>query len=211
MTPEEARRRLHEELAKREYADSEGFVAWVLHRLELWFTALMDGVRASSVVQGSLAVLSALFLVAVVVLVLRRTGLLRRSAGLAVSSSLVAESALTGAELREAAAQALTERRADDATVLALRALVRDLDERTLLEADEGLTAHEAAAVAARFFPDLRHRLERGATVFDTAAYSSRSAQLKDGEDLLRLAEYVAQSAPDLDAAPAPSPAVTAP
>lgn len=205
MTPEEidpaeARRRILEELARSEYDDSTGFVGWLLHRLELWLTTIVDGVQSSSALQSGIAVVGALVLLLAVLLVLRRTGMLRRGATLAVSTSLVAEQALTGAQLREAAATALQEQRTDDAAVLALRALVRDLEERTLLEASEGMTAHEAATAAALSFPDLRHRLERAAVAFDAAAYSSRSVRAKDGEDLLRLAEYLAQSTPDLTA-----------
>ena len=42
--------------------------------------------------------------------------------------------------------------------------------------------------------------LQRGADAFDTAAYSVRSAGEKQAEDLLRLAEYIAETTPDLTA-----------
>lgn len=197
---DEARERILEELAKDEYDDSPGFVAWLLGAIEDWLARMVDGVDGSSATQTVIAVLLALVLAAVVVLVLRRTGLLRRSPALAVDAALDAEPVLSGEELRGAARDAIDAGRTDDGTVLALRALVRDLEERTLLDVATGMTAHEAAHRAAAAFPDLRGRLQRGADAFDTAAYSVRTAGPKQAEDLLRLAEYIAETAPDLTA-----------
>ena len=200
LGPDEARERILEELAKDEYDDSPGFVAWLLGAIEDWLARMVDGVDGSSATQTVVAVLLALVLAAVVVLVLRRTGLLRRSPALAVDAALDAEPVLSGEELRGAARDAIDAGRTDDGTVLALRALVRDLEERTLLDVATGMTAHEAATRAALTFPDLRGRLQRGADAFDTAAYSVRSVGGKPAEDMLRLAEYIAETSPDLSA-----------
>ena len=200
LGPDEARERILEELAKDEYDDSPGFVAWLLGAIEDWLARMVDGVDGSSATQTVIAVLLALVLAAVVVLVLRRTGLLRRSPALAVDAALDAEPVLSGEELRGAARHAIDAGRTDDGTVLALRALVRDLEERTLLDVATGMTAHEAATRAALTFPDLRGRLQRGADAFDTAAYSVRSVGAKPAEDMLRLAEYIAETSPDLSA-----------
>ncbi|GAP80515.1 MULTISPECIES: DUF4129 domain-containing protein [Brachybacterium] len=200
LGPDEARERILEELAKDEYDDSPGFVAWLLGAIEDWLARMVDGVDGSSATQTVIAVVLALVLAAVVVLVLRRTGLLRRSPALAVDAALDAEPVLSGEELRGAARDAIDAGRTDDGTVLALRALVRDLEERTLLDVATGMTAHEAATRAALTFPDLRGRLQRGADAFDTAAYSVRSVGVKLAEDMLRLAEYIAETSPDLSA-----------
>ncbi|MFL0457405.1 DUF4129 domain-containing protein [Brachybacterium paraconglomeratum] len=200
LGPDEARERILEELAKDEYDDSPGFVAWLLGVIEDWLARMVDGVDGSSATQTVIAVVLALVLAAVVVLVLRRTGLLRRSPALAVDAALDAEPVLSGEELRGAARDAIDAGRTDDGTVLALRALVRDLEERTLLDVATGMTAHEAATRAALTFPDLRGRLQRGADAFDTAAYSVRSVGGKPAEDMLRLAEYIAETSPDLSA-----------
>ena len=200
LGPDEARERILEELAKDEYDDSPGFVAWLLGAIEDWLARMVDGVDGSSATQTVIAVLLALVLAAVVVLVLRRTGLLRRSPALAVDAALDAEPVLSGEELRGAARDAIDAGRTDDGTVLALRALVRDLEERTLLDVATGMTAHEAATRAALTFPDLRGRLQRGADAFDTAAYSVRSVGGKPAEDMLCLAEYIAETSPDLSA-----------
>ncbi|MGP9538998.1 DUF4129 domain-containing protein [Brachybacterium sp. AOP43-C2-M15] len=196
--PQDARSRVLEELSKAEYDDSPGFIAWLLGTLEDWLMRVLAGIDGSSTAQAGVAVLVVLALLAVAVLVLRRTGLLRRSHPLAVAPELDAEPVLSGEQLRSAARSAIDAGRTDDGTVLALRALVRDLEERTLLDVAAGMTAHEAAARAAVPFPDLRGRLQRAADAFDTAAYSHRSGTAKQADDLLRLAEYIAESAPDL-------------
>lgn len=198
VDPDEARTRIFDELAKPEYDDSPGFIDWFLAALEDWLTSLMEGIDGSSAAQAGIAVLIVLALLVIVVLVLRRTGLIHRSHTLAVDAALDAEPVLSGAELRTAAQEAITAGRSDDGTVLALRALVRDLEERTLLDVSAGLTAHEAATRAAAPFPELRGRLQRGADAFDTAAYSHRPASAKQADDLLRLAEYIAETSPDL-------------
>ncbi|WP_246954708.1 DUF4129 domain-containing protein [Brachybacterium sp. Marseille-Q7125] len=172
----------------------------MLGRLEAWLHQLLDTIDGSSTAQGGLAVLILLLLIVAAVLVLRRTGRLRRTRQLSAPVELDAERSLSGDELRERARRALAEGRHDDATVIALRALVRDLEERTLLDVTAGMTAHEAAVRAATAFPQLRSRLTLGANAFDTAAYSLRSTSAKQAEDLLLLAEYIAETAPDLEA-----------
>lgn len=199
--PDEARSRVHEELAKSEYDDSPGFVQWLLGTIEQWLTDVLNGIDGSSTAQAGIAVLLVLLLAGVVFLVLRRTGLIRRSHALSVTAQLDGEPVMTAEQLRRAAREAIDAGRSDDGTVLALRALVRDLEERTLLEVTAGMTAHEAAGRAAHPFPELRGRLLRGAEAFDTAAYSHRPATSKQADDLLRLAEYIAESVPDLSAA----------
>ncbi|GAA1288249.1 DUF4129 domain-containing protein [Brachybacterium alimentarium] len=199
--PDEARSRVFDELSKAEYDDSPGFVQWLLGVIERWLTDLFDSVDGTSTVQVGLAIALMAVLLVVVVLVLRRTGLIRRSHTLAVAPGLDADPVLSAHDLREQARTALNAGRFDDGTVLALRALVRDLEVRTLLDVTSGMTAHEAAARAAAPYPDLRGRLLRGADAFDTAAYSHRPATAKAADDLLRLAEYIAESAPDLSTA----------
>lgn len=200
LDPDEARSRVLEELSKPEYDDSPGFIPWLLGVIEDWLMSVLDGIDGSSTAQAGIAVLIVVALLTVVFLVLRRTGLIRRSHALAVAAELDADPVLSGSQLRDSAREAIGAGRTDDGTVLALRALVRDLEERTLMDVTAGMTAHEAAALAAAPFPELRGRLQRGAVAFDTAAYSHRAASPKQADDLLRLAEYIAESVPDLTA-----------
>lgn len=200
VDPDEARERVLEELSKNEYGDGQGFVSWLLGLIEQWLMKVLDGVDGSSAAQAGLFVVLLMVLAGAAVLVLRRTGMIRRGAALTVSTALDAPTTLSSEELRRAARDAAAAQRTDDATVLAMRALVRDLEERTLIELSAGMTAAEAAAAASGPFPELRGRLLRAAEAFDTAAYSFRSTGAKQAEDLLRLAEYIAGSTPDLAA-----------
>ncbi|MDH6110784.1 hypothetical protein P3T36_003153 [Kitasatospora sp. MAP12-15] len=67
-----------------------------------------------------------------------------------------------------------------------MRALVRALEERTLLDARPGRTADEAAAEAGRFLPEHAAALREAARVFDDVAFGDRAAA---GADYQLLAE----------------------
>lgn len=202
---DQARELIRRELSKSAYDDSEGFIPWLLRTIEEWLTRILSDAADTSPGRIAITVAVILLVLVVAVLVMRRTGLVRRSAPLTVGTSIHADPKATAADLRARAESALGAGQFDDAVVLALRSLVRDLEERTLLEATEGLTAHEAAQRAAAPFPDLSGRLQRLADAFDTAAYSRRSVTAKQAEDAVRLVEYIAQARPQLehDGAPA--------
>lgn len=197
MDPDEARRRILEELAHCEYRTGQSFFSWLLNGLQRLLSALLDGIGGSESAGGWIAAALAVILVLTAVAVVRRTGVLRRRAAVPADPALDADPTLPAEELLARARTARDEHRPDAAVILAVRSLVRDLEVRTLLDVTDGMTAHEAATGAARAFPDLRARLSRAADAFDTAAYSARSASAKQAEDAVRLAEFVAQSAPD--------------
>src|SRR5699024_4801690 len=166
--------------------------------------SLADGIDGSSAAPAAIAIVLLLLLGTAVVLVLRRTGLIRRGSVLSVASAFDAEPVPIARDLRASAHRPIAAERFSDATVLALRSLVRGLEVRPLLDVTVGMSALEAAASASHSFPDLTSRLQRGADAFDTAAYSHRAVAAKQAEDLLRLTEYIAESTPDLtDSEPA--------
>lgn len=200
VDPDEARRLLLEELSRGEYARQGSIIERILRLLSEWVSSLLDGTGGGSTTGALLVAVLAAIAIVLAVLVLRRTGLVRRRAVLREETHLRADPAVGADELRRRAAAARDAGRTDDAVVLALRAVVRDLSARTLLDVTDGMTAHEAAVGAARAFPALRGRLLRTADAFDTAAYSRRSAAPKQAEDAVRLAEYLAQASPDASA-----------
>lgn len=197
VDPDEARRRILEELSKGEYHRRGSIIDWLLGLLQDWVSSLVDGAGSGRTAGLAIAIALGAVIVVLAVLVLRRTGRIRRRAVVRAETALDAEPALTAAQLRVCAEHARDDARADEAVVLAFRALVRDLAERTLLDLTDGMTAHEAAEGAASAFPELRHRLALAARAFDTAAYSWRPATAKQADDAVRLAEYVAQASPD--------------
>lgn len=198
MDPDEARRKVLEELARGEYHRDQGFLSWFLGLLDDWLDSLAGGTGGTSPVLIALLGVLVLLVALALLAVLRRSGRMRRDTALSVSSHLDADPVLSALELRRRARSAADEHRSGDAAVLGMRSLVRDLEERTLLDLAEGMTAHEASQEASRSFPDVRTRLLRAAVVFDTAAYSRHQVDAKSAEDVVRLAEYVAEATPQL-------------
>lgn len=197
VDPEEARRRILEELARGEYGRRDSIIQRILGVIQDALDALTGRSGGDAVAGALVAGVLALAAVVLLVALVRRGGLVRGRVLLREDTALASDPAVGADELRRRAADARDAGRSDDAVVLALRAVVRDLSERTLLEVTDGMTAHEAAVGAARAFPELRGRLLRTAEAFDTAAYSRRSTSAKQADDAVRLAEYLAQSAPD--------------
>ncbi|MFJ4502339.1 DUF4129 domain-containing protein [Streptomyces sp. NPDC088864] len=83
-----------------------------------------------------------------------------------------------------------------------MRALVRALEERTLLEPRPGRTADEAAAEAARALPPYASRLRTAARIFDDVTYGGRSADRAAYRNLLELDLAVESARPQLAGAP---------
>lgn len=194
--PDEARRRILEELSRSEYHRGPGLIDRVVGAVSRWLDSWTS--LGGATPGGTVALVVLLLAVVVlIVVVARRASPLRRRAVLAAPVPVTAGADVPASDLRRAAAVARDAGRTDEAVIAALRALVRDLADRTLLTVTDGMTAHEAALGAARAFPDLRGGLLRTADAFDTAAYSRRAASAKQAAEAVSLAEYVAQASPD--------------
>ncbi|WP_433547382.1 DUF4129 domain-containing protein [Streptomyces sp. CA-294286] len=94
----------------------------------------------------------------------------------ASASSLFGDSPRSAAEHRTAAEAHAAAHRWNAAVQERMRALVRSLEERTLLDPRPGRTADEAAAEAGRALPDHAARLNAAARSFDDVTYGSRTA-----------------------------------
>lgn len=81
----------------------------------------------------------------------------------------------TSAEHRAAAEEHATARRWTEASQERMRALVRALEERTVLDPRPGRTADEAAADAGRALPDHATALGDAARLFDDLTYGGRT------------------------------------
>ncbi|MDH6135307.1 hypothetical protein P3T37_004717 [Kitasatospora sp. MAA4] len=77
-----------------------------------------------------------------------------------------------------------------------MRALVRALEERTLLDARPGRTADEAAAEAGRFLPEHAAALRAAARSFDDVAFGDRVAQVSDYQLLAELDDRLERTRP---------------
>jgi hypothetical protein len=194
---EAAQQAAREKLAKQVYRDAgpgltERVLRWVYEKA----TDLLDGVAGVSP-GGRLGVLALLLLVVAAVVAVRlRVGPLGRRR--AVDRPLFTGGERTAAEHRAAAdghaaagewAEAVRER---------LRAVVRDLEERALLEPRVGRTADEAAREGGTALPSCRPDLVDGARVFDEIWYGGRRAtaqhyaQLRELDRLVRAARPAA-------------------
>ncbi|MFZ3594925.1 DUF4129 domain-containing protein [Streptomyces sp. BH104] len=107
----------------------------------------------------------------------------------------------SAADHRSAAAAHAAQGHWNQAVQERMRALVRSLEERALLDPRPGRTADEAAAEAARPLPRHADRLRAAARDFDDIAYGGRTATPETYERLSTLDSEVERTTPDLTAA----------
>lgn len=117
-----------------------------------------------------------LTLAVLLVLALRlRLGRLRGPAGTA-AASLFSEGPRSAAEHRAAAEQHAAAEQWTRALQERMRAIVRSLEERALLEPRPGRTADEAATEAGHHLPQCAMALRKAARAFDEVTYADREA-----------------------------------
>jgi hypothetical protein len=193
VTPdaETARRWVTHELAQPEYHTQPPAIVrlinWVLDQLSQLETG--TGLNTTA-----LAVATAV-VVGLVVAALYVAGPVRRARAARSSGRVWDEDdTRTAAQLRDQA-QAAAEA---DWWALAVaewfRAVVRGLEERTIIDERPGRTAAEAATVAADHLPDLATDLVRGAHLFDEVVYGGRDATASD-EARMRALELAVRQA----------------
>ncbi|MFF5427151.1 MULTISPECIES: DUF4129 domain-containing protein [unclassified Streptomyces] len=156
-----------------------------LNRFWEWLGDLLD--EASGAAPGGVL---GLVVVAVVVLALVaalwwRLGTPRRSPSTS-AESLFEDGPRTAAEHRASAARHASAGRWNQAVQERMRAVVRSLEERTLIDPRPGRTADEAAAEAGRSLPSHAEALRLAARAFDDVTYGGRTA---DEAAYLRLSE----------------------
>jgi hypothetical protein len=175
ITREAARRAAREELLNRRYHDAQPpLVVRLVGRLIREFLKLMD--RAAGGVPGGrlgLLLLSLLVAGAVAVVLVR----LRPLAGATGSADVFSGGRpLTADEHRALADQAASQARWADAVRERLRAIVRELEARAVLDPRPGRTAGEVARDGSAAVPAIAAPLRRAATTFDEIWYGGRRA-----------------------------------
>jgi hypothetical protein len=172
-----ARQAAREELAKHAYQEAkppwtQRLATWVLNELEDLLARASDHVPG-----GGWGLLLVALLVAVLVAVLlvrlrparRVPSLHGLFEGQAVRSAAEHRARAESAAARGDLVEAVTER---------FRAVVRELEERGVLDPRPGRTADEVAAEAGRSVVALAPALLRGAQLFDAVRYGGREADL---------------------------------
>jgi hypothetical protein len=188
-----AQQAAREELAKQVYQEAgpgltERFLRWLVDTA----TDLLDGAAGVSPggKLGALVVL--LLLVAAAIAVRRQLGPVRRAAG--GDQPLFAGAERSAAEHRRAADAHAAAGEWAEAVRERLRGVVRDLEERGVLEPRPGRTADEAATEAGAVLPACAGALRAGARIFDDVWYGGRPGTPNADDELRALDQAVRSS-----------------
>ncbi|MFG2311698.1 DUF4129 domain-containing protein [Streptomyces sp. NPDC048566] len=169
-----AREAARRELSRRMYHENDpGLVHRALNAFWNWVGELF-GAASSATPGGTLGLaVIVLAVVAVAAALWWRLGTPRRTP--ASSAPLFQDRPRSAAEHRAAAEAHAAEGHWSRAVQERMRAIVRSLEERALLDPRPGRTADEAAAEASRTLPDHTGRLRTAARHFDDVTYGGRT------------------------------------
>ncbi|MGW1125374.1 DUF4129 domain-containing protein [Streptomyces sp. NPDC002526] len=195
-----AREAARRELSKGAYHENDpNPLQRALDHLWTWFG---DVVSAASVAApGGPAGLIVLVLIVLALALALRWRLGAPQPGRRSAEPLFAHGPRSTAEHRAAAEAHAAAGHWNQAVQERMRALVRSLEERALLDPRPGRTADEAAAEAGRALPTYDTRLRAAARVFDDVTYGGRSADRAAYLTLLDLDRAVETATPRLTGA----------
>ena len=195
LSRDEAREAAERELRKPIYDDLEPSLTYRVLRWLLRFVERMLDAAGDASPGGLLGLLGiAAVLAAIAVAVAVRVGPLRRSAGVFAPGS--GAGVLSAADHRALADRHAAAGEWPQAIRERLRAVVRELEARGVLEPRPGRTADEVAREAGAAVPDLAGELLAGARVFDEVWYGRRPGSREGDEQLRTLDERVRRSRP---------------
>jgi hypothetical protein len=196
-----AREAAERELSKGIYhADDPGLIERLLERVGTWLDDRLSD-AAGAAPGGSVGLLVLLLLVAgVVALIVWRTGPMRRAA-VRPAADFELSSLLDAEEHRRRANQLAAERRYAEAVRERMRAIVRELESRGVLDLRPGRTADEVATEAGQLVPSVAEELRGAAQVFDEVWYggwpatAATDAAMRQADQRVRSARLVVGSA----------------
>jgi hypothetical protein len=199
---EAAREAAQHELSKPIYHQNDpGLLQRTLDWLWDKVAELLDA--ASGATPGGPVGLAVVIAAVVALLIALRLRLGRIRTAATATSALFDDLPRTAAEHRAAAEEHANQERWTPALQERTRAIVRDLEERTILDPRPGRTADEAAAEAGRTLPQHSARLRAAARVFDDVTYGGRPATRQSYTDLLALDTELQRSKPRFTSASA--------
>ena len=199
-----ARRWAQDELLDPVYHQQES----LLSRLLTWLRHLFDGLHGAALPPRGALLVAAGVVVLVVLLALWVAGPVRRSRRSRTEPVLVSTDRRTPQQLRAAADAAAAVGDFSTAVAERFRAVVRDLEDRAVLDERPGRTADEAARDAGRLLPSVATDLLRAGRLFDDVLYGGRVAGRAD-DDTLRATDTAVRAA--RRAAPEPAAVEVAP
>ncbi|MFD3682654.1 DUF4129 domain-containing protein [Streptomyces sp. NPDC058613] len=163
------------ELSKPQYHENDpSLLDRALAKALRWISDLLDTAAGAAPGGGVGLVVIALAVVLAVAALWWRLGSPRRAAG--GPGTLFHDGIRSAADHRTAAEAHAAAARWNEAVQERMRALVRSLEERTLLDPRPGRTADEAAAEAAVSLPGHAGELRAAARAFDDVTYGGRTA-----------------------------------
>ncbi|GCD21670.1 DUF4129 domain-containing protein [Cellulomonas algicola] len=197
---ETAREWARDELARPEYHRQPSLLQRVLE----WLREQLDSVPSLGLPDGVALTVAVVAGVALVLGVLWFVGPVRRSRTRARTGAVVlsVDDRRTAEQLRAAADAAAAAGDWHLAVLERFRAVVRGLEERTVLDERPGRTAHEAVSAAAQRLPGLVADLRTAGDLFDDVAYGDVRADADDDRRLRELDRRVRATRPTT-AAPA--------
>lgn len=186
-----------DELAKRMYHKNDpSLFQRALDAVWDWLDRLFTS-AAGATPGGGLGLAVVVIAVLLVLAALRwRLGAPRRTG--ATSPALFGERPLSAAEHRSAAEAHAAQGHWKAAVQERMRAMVRSLEERALLDARPGHTADEAATEAGHALPPYATRLSTAAHTFDEITYGGRAATREMYDELTGLDQEIADARPVL-------------
>ncbi|SFK06750.1 DUF4129 domain-containing protein [Cellulomonas sp. KH9] len=188
----EARRWVRGELLDPAYHRQET----LLERVLRWFAELLDGLPDVGMSGRTVLLVAVGVVLVVVVVALVVAGPVRAGARRRRTAVLSADDRRTAAQLRDAADAAAQAGDWSTAVADRYRAVVRDLEERGLLDDRPGRTAHEAARLAGAALPPHAGALARGGDLFDAVVYGDRPAAAPDDAAMRELDAAVRAARP---------------
>lgn len=185
---EEARQAAERELSKAIYHENEPTVLERLaDRVMTWISDLLDRMLGATPGGGLGLLVVTLLVVALVAVVLWRVGPMRRQAR--GSAQVLDESGPTDPDEHRRRADAhAADGRWDEAVRERMRAIVRELETRGVLEPRPGRTADEIARDAGRLVPGIAADLRTAASVFDEVWFGGRPADAR-ADSIMRQAD----------------------
>ncbi|WP_231505256.1 DUF4129 domain-containing protein [Cellulomonas sp. URHE0023] len=179
----------------------------LLNRIIEWLSEQLSGVTATGLPSPVVLLLVVAVIAAVVAVAFIVNGPVRRSRRVASERSVLdADDVRTSDQIRRAADAAAGAEDWTLAVVERFRAIVRGLEERTVLDERAARTAHEAADAAAGRLPELGSDLVTAGYLFDAVAYGHEAAsaaddhRLRDLDTRVRAARPVARARTASDA-----------
>lgn len=197
-----AREAARRELSKRMYHENDpSLLERALNAFWDWVDRVLNAASAATPGGGFGLLVVVLAVVAVLAALWWRLGTPRRPP--ASTAALFDDRPRSAAEHRAAAEAHAAQGHWNQAVQERMRAIVRSLEERALLDVRPGRTADEAAAAAGRVLPSHTDRLRASAREFDDVTYGGRRASEQSyhriaelDRDLERTSPVLANSAP---------------